>query len=240
MTTVLRALCVTSATVLALAAPSGTRAQGVADTTALDARIEARVRTLVSEAWEVPGERLVLEPGSIRAGWTVPERPVVELLGSGGGGNWVVRVGSEEPGVEAQSFRVRAGVLTPTAVAAHALTRGQSLGQGDIGQETRVLWGPPRPDDGPSVEVGWVAARVIDKGEELRRPALHPPLAVRSGTPIQLVWKRGGVALRVTGRAAGSAAMGEDVLVRTETGERLQGVVVAPGVVDVTGPGSKP
>ncbi len=236
----LRTLCVTCAAVLALAIPLGITAQSSEDAPALPASIEAKLRARIAEAWEVSGERLVIEPGSIREGWTAPERPVVELLGSGGGGNWVVRVGDgDSEGTEAESFRIRAGVLAASPVALRALKRGQALAEGDIGSVTRVVWGPPQGDDGPAAQVGWVAARVIDKGDELRRPAVHPPLAVHSGSPVQLVWKRGGIVLRAPGRAAGSAAMGEDVLVRTESGDRLHGRVVAPGVVDVTGPGSE-
>lgn len=245
MIVVYRALRTARTTLVALAIPLGLVGQVDPTSPPLDASIEARVRALVAEAWAVSEERVALDPGSIRDGWTPPERPVVELLGSGSGGHWVVRVAAGEPAekpaaAEAESFRIRAGVLTTAPVAARGLKRGQAVAASDVVEETRVVWGPPRDDDGEAVQVGWVTARIIDKGDELRRPAVRPPLAVRSGSPVQLVWRRGGVALRVAGRAAGSAAMGEDVLVRTESGERLQGRVVAPGVVDVTGPGSEP
>jgi flagella basal body P-ring formation protein FlgA len=48
---------------------------------------------------------------------------------------------------------------------------------------------------------------------------------------VRILWARNGVKVRMEGRAAGSGAMGEEVFVRTGTGERLRGVVRGPDTV---------
>jgi flagella basal body P-ring formation protein FlgA len=47
------------------------------------------------------------------------------------------------------------------------------------------------------------------------------------------------VRLRLAGVAAGSGALGDQIYVRTESGKRMQGTIVAPGVVDVTAGGAQ-
>ena len=71
-----------------------------------------------------------------------------------------------------------------------------------------------------------------------RAPWFPVRVAVEAGRPVDIVWARPGIALKLRGRALGSAPLGREVYVRTESGERLRGVVRAPGVVDVTSGGS--
>ena len=80
---------------------------------------------------------------------------------------------------------------------------------------------------------------MVREGEALRTPAARPPLAVHTGKPVELVWRRNGVGVRAPGKAAGSGAVGAEVFVRTESGQRLRGVIVAPGVVNVTNGGNE-
>jgi flagella basal body P-ring formation protein FlgA len=54
---------------------------------------------------------------------------------------------------------------------------------------------------------------------------------VVSGRPVEIRWARNGVEVTMEGKAAGSGALGEEVFVRTGTGERLRGVVRGPGTV---------
>ena len=99
--------------------------------------------------------------------------------------------------------------------------------------ETALVWGPPTGAEN-DFEIGWVAQRTLEAGAVLTPPSVRPPLLVSAGRSVALVWQSGSVQVRVPGRAAGSGRLGEEVRVRTETGKRLSGVVVAPGVVDVT------
>src|SRR5690606_12211768 len=96
---------------------------------------------------------------------------------------------------------------------------------------TTVRWGPPAPR--PADVAGWVARRRIGRGQPLREPAVGPPLAVEAGEPVQVVWRRTGLAVTLPGRALGSAAAGQSVAVRTETGKRMHGTAVGNGVVQV-------
>lgn len=192
---------------------------------------------LVAERWDVPPQSLSLVFGTLPAGWVADTSAAAELLGSGSGGYWVLRV--RTTGGDAGSVRFRAGVRTRVPVAARALRRGHTLVEGDITQVDSLRWGRPERE-ARNVEPGWVTRRVLDAGDVLRTPAVQPPLAVRTGEAVSLIWKRDGVGLRVAGQAAGSALLGEEVLVRTESGSRLKGVVVAPGIVNVTPGGREP
>jgi flagella basal body P-ring formation protein FlgA len=206
------------------------RAQDDADSRAWPVEVEAHVRDAVAAAWEISAERVLMDWGSRRPGAPGTEASV-ELLGTGLGGYWVARI--TEPGRDPVSVRIRAGVRVERAVAARRLSRGTTLEPGDIALEEVLRWGRPQPDD-PVVQVGWEAQRVIEAGDALVEPAVRPPLAVVSGRPVQILWTRGTVGIRTTGRAAGSGPLGARVSVRTESGRRLTGVIVAPGVVNVT------
>lgn len=85
--------------------------------------------------------------------------------------------------------------------------------------------------EGSEEIIGWVTRRVISEGDALEEPAIAAPDVIRSGDDVQLVWSDGSLEIRMNGRAMGSAAKGEKVLVRVDTQRRYQGVAVAPGEV---------
>lgn len=211
-------------------AASPSAAQGV------PAGVADVVRNRIAELWQIDAARVVLEFGSVAEDWAPAGEPQVTLAGSGTGGHWVARVASSE-GVPT-GIRVRAGVETPVLVAARDLSRGHTLGADDMAWTQEVRWGPPAGEEAVAME-GWRTQRLLRTGEPLREPAVQPPLVVQSGQPVDLLWRRGSVGVRVSGKAAGSAPLGEEVYVRTDTGRRLKGVVVAPGVVDVTNGGTE-
>src|SRR5690606_30298771 len=90
----------------------------------------------------------------------------------------------------------------------------------------------PAAADAP-MPVGWVTRRVVQAGEELRAPTIAPPNLVTAGETVQLLWRQGSLELRVRGRAMGSAAEGERVLVHVDSRRRLEGVAVAPRLIRV-------
>lgn len=217
--------------VLALPLPGvGQAAPGSAGAPQVPEAVVEAVRFQVAERWAVDPAAVVLDFGSVPRGWSPASDAPVTLAGSGAGGHWVARVGGE---ADVAGVRVRAGVETEVLVAARTLERGRVVEPQDMAWAVEVRWGAPVADEG-SVQEGWQTQRIIQEGEPLRAPAVQPPLLVQSGQPVEVLWRRGKVGVRVPGKAAGSAPLGAEVYVRTDSGRRLRGVVVAPGVVDVT------
>ena len=191
------------------------------------ARLDAEVRALIGERWDVPVDDVRLSWGSLRG--AVPgEDASPELVGSGRGGQWVVRILSSTG--EASTARLRSGHAATIATAGRALGRGEALAVEDVVLRDTVVWMPPVAGDELPTE-GWVAHRPIAKGEALSSPSVRPPLAVESGSPVVIVLNTGSVAVRMPGTALGSGAVGDEVYVRTESGTRLRGRIVGPAAV---------
>mgnify|MGYP006284635639 CR=1 FL=1 len=195
-----------------------------------EAEVVEGVRRRLASRWGVAERALHLEWGLPRGG-TLPQGFTGgELLGSGRGGHWVVSFHDPNRPGEARSVALRAGVLVRKAVAREGLERGQVLEESQMTERDRIHWGRPG-ESRQEARVGWVAQRRIRPGEVLARPALRPPDLVVSGRPVEIRWARNGVEVTMEGKAAGSGALGEEVFVRTGTGERLRGVVRGPGTV---------
>lgn len=183
---------------------------------------------------EAVGARWGVEPGAVRVDWgaspPVPAGVPVRLLGGGAEGTFVTEF---HDGSRLVRRRLRAGTVARIAVAARDVERGEVLAAADIAWQDTVLWGGPaaRPD----VEVGWVARRRIAAGTVLRAPALGPPAAVSAGQPVKLIWRGAGLEVTTAATAAGTAAVGAQVMVRTASGQRLSGIVEAPGTVRIGG-----
>lgn len=196
--------------------------------------VTARVRAMVARSWGVTPERISLRWGPMRQDDVIRPGVVPELIGSGSGGYWVVAFrdeASDEPDVR---IRIRAGVEIMTPVARRAVDRGETLDASSIELAVTTHWGPPPAAS--AVRPGWVARRALRVGEELRRPAVEPLDVVTSGADVDIYWVRGSIRIQLRGRAMGTAAVGEVVPVRTETGTRLTGVAMGLGVVKVEVP----
>lgn len=115
----------------------------------------------------------------------------------------------------------------PVALAARDLPRGVVLEPGDFVFETQAGSGGP---------IGWMTRRVVMEGEPLRPPTIAPVDVVRSGDTVQLVWRSGTLQLRLSGRAMGSAAIGESVRVRVDSKRRFEGTVLEAGLVRLDSP----
>lgn len=203
--------------------------------------LQDRARELVMAKWGVSAEQVVMAWGPYRGEIPAAEARLV-LLGTGGGGYWVVRAWLWNG--TTVSVRLRTGRRVELPVAARVLKRGEILAQHDIVLAQGVVWDAPGEEES-RVAAGWEVQRAIEEGGALRPPAVRLPLAVVSGRDVRIVWTRGTIGLSAPGRAAGSGAVGDRVFVRTEAGTRLSGIVVALGVVDVShaslakGPGGR-
>ncbi|HSW31130.1 MAG TPA: flagellar basal body P-ring formation chaperone FlgA [Longimicrobiales bacterium] len=199
-----------------------------------DPWVAAAVARRVAERWGVDPAGVVLEWPALAGSWPPEGATDVALVGNGAGGHWVVRSdAAADPGV-----RVRAAVRRAVPRAARDLPQGHVLAEADVEAGQELAWGPPGADPAPSV-VGWRTVRPLSAGEALRPPAAQPPLAVRPGEAVEVVWTRAGVSITLPGTAAGAAPVGGEVAVRTRDGRRLHGVARAPGVVDVTQGGGR-
>jgi len=222
---VIRPLALLVLSALPLAAAVEAQTPEPADTGSLDATVQA----LVADAWGV-------EPASVVLEWSDAKDDVVgspadvELVGSGARGSFVVRIGDDGRG---SAIRLRAGLSVPVLVASRHLPRGTVLSESDIQTTDDVAWGPPAVETSPAAP-GWVTQRSLPRGARLEEPAVRPALSVTSGSPVEIVWRRGSISLALPGTAAGNGAIGEQVLVRSESGKRMRGLIIAAGVVDVT------
>jgi flagella basal body P-ring formation protein FlgA len=93
----------------------------------------------------------------------------------------------------------------------------------------------------PSLQevVGAHVRRDVVAGEPLTSVTIRLGAAVRSGDTVEVVSRWGAVEARGVGRASGSGRVGEDVRVSSPGQRALRTArVVAPGVVELTGPAS--
>jgi flagella basal body P-ring formation protein FlgA len=221
-----------TAVAVALFAAAPARGQSVPRDPAMD--MASLVSGRVAALWGVDGAAVVVELGPAGTVWPPEGARDVELVGSGSGGHWVVR--SDVPGDP--GVRARVGVRVDVTVAARALPRGHVLDASDLSPGREVRWGPPGAHEVP-VEPGWRTLGPVAEGAVLRAPVVQPPRVVHAGDAVVLRWRRGPVSVESAGTAAGAASVGGEVTVRTRNGDRLRGVVVAPGVVDITQGGGR-
>jgi flagella basal body P-ring formation protein FlgA len=112
------------------------------------------------------------------------------------------------------------------AVATRVLARGTVLTAADFAMRDTTL---NFQGDTSTVTEGWVTRRLIGPGEILRMPAVERPRVINANQPVQLEWSDSNVTLVLRGIATRSAAVGERIAVRTDSGRRVEATVVAPG-----------
>ncbi|NJD20986.1 MAG: flagellar basal body P-ring formation protein FlgA [Gemmatimonadetes bacterium] len=230
-----RAPMLVCAAVLGLALRAGPAAsQEIAEPA--DSALARVAREQVATRWGVDPALVAVELDAAPGAWNCGVAAVA-LEGAGSGGRWTLRA-EPDGGCGSLALKVRAGVWKSVTVAARDLPRDHTVRADDLRSAAEVRWGEPDERETPSPE-GWSTRRLVREGEPLVEPAVQPPLLVRPGQSLEVVWRRGAVSVKAAGRAAGSAALGGTVLVRTDSGRRLQGRVVGPGVVDVTNPGDE-
>ncbi|RMH17420.1 MAG: flagella basal body P-ring formation protein FlgA [Gemmatimonadetes bacterium] len=200
--------------------------------------VTEQARLAVADEWGEEPERIHIEWGPVRGDWQPPVGARVSLLGTGSGGHWVAVVTAPGNPDEGTQVRLRAGVEVRQPVAARAIPRGHTLTEADIRYETGIHWGPSREVDF-RVAAGWVTEAPVREGQILRRPTVRPARVVEAGRTVDIVWARDGISIRLKGRALGSAAAGEMVRVRTETGRRMEGVAQQDGLVVVYAGGTR-
>jgi flagella basal body P-ring formation protein FlgA len=193
------------------------------------------VTAAVAQRWGIPAESVRLEWGRTPVQGRPPDTSAFQL--AGGANGWFV-ASFVAPQGWAMAARVRAGSDATVLVATRDLARGTRLEAGDLRAEQRIHWGDPeRRREGPSPAAGWELRRAVRAGTVVDRPSASPPALVRAGEHIDLWWRRGDVAMRLSGVALHGARLGEPVKVRVDGRPRpLTGIVDAPGSARI-GPG---
>ena len=120
--------------------------------------------------------------------------------------------------------------VTRVPVAARSLARGTVIATTDIIYKDSAV---RAAGDSSRVAPGWVTRRMIAAGEVLRAPAVEPPNVVLANQSVDVEWKEENIALTLRGIVTRNAGVGDRVTVRTESGRRFEGIVVAPGRVRI-------
>lgn|SRR5690606_24247951 len=191
-----------------------------------------RAAQAFSRRWDVAAADIRLEwPGDTDASARLSANDSLAIRGDGADGRFVLEISTGDAGL--RRMWVRAGVADDGWRAVMDLPRGVAIDSSHVQLARSVAWGGPGHTTLNDV-IGWVARRPIAAGEVLAPPAIAPPAAVTAGEDVRVVVRTGAIELAVRGRALGTAAAGERIGVRLETGRRLMGVAARGGVVVVS------
>lgn len=219
---------------LALLMPSAVAAQQPTDRLELSPALRERVARAVGTRWNATAYQLRLEWGVIRQGRSISHDVVFRLVGNGTNGWFVVLF--ERDGRSPLAVRLRVAVMDSVPIASRPLIAGATLLDADVAYAERPRWGPSAQSRTTFPSAGWRVRRAIRAGEVLTAPKVAPPLLVRVGEPVHLVWSRGGVRIIVEGLAVNAAMLGEEVRVRlADRRGKARGIVTGPGMADLTG-----
>ncbi len=127
--------------------------------------------------------------------------------------------------------------MTDAHVAARRIPRGTVLRDADM----TIARVPARVDarggvhaDTTPVIPGWIARRVIQRGEVLRAPAVAPAPLVAAGQAVQFTYQQDGLELTLDGVAPVAGSLGDTIPVRLGARRRVTGVVAGPARVIAT------
>lgn len=118
----------------------------------------------------------------------------------------------------------------PVVVLARGVAAGEAISADALAAETRDISriaGAALSD--PAQAAGQVARRTLPAGTVLSSGDLAAPRLVRRGDQVALVSRRGGVEVRVAGRALGDAGENERVSVENLSSRRVMQGRVGPG-----------
>jgi flagella basal body P-ring formation protein FlgA len=182
------------------------------------ADVEVRELRLV-RAVTLEGSVFASLPAEARAG--VPLRVVLKVVRGDGR---ATRFGEAQCVID---------LALPGVRTRRAVSRGETLGAADIEPATIDADGwPLRP-----VPVDVVGARaVVDlpAGQVLQKPMIVPAPLVRSGEPVTITVRAGGLQVQTQGVAAQAGRLGDVIrVINSDSGRRLSARVVGPAAVEV-------
>lgn len=176
-------------------------------------RIDARLRlagcTVPLEAFTPPGQRNVgTTTVGVRCAAPVP---------------WTVYV------------QATVALVQPVLVVRHSLPRGTVLSRADVDSVEQDV---ARLTSGYLADLkdidGMALRRSVTAGAVLHPGLLQHPVSIRRGERVTILGQVGGIEVRMEGQALMDGARGEVIRVRNlSSGRDIEGVVVAPGVIQV-------
>lgn len=201
------------------------------------ASIRAAVEAFVHEQTQsLPGQATI-KVGEIDRRIALPACPTLEaflppggqLLGNGtvgvrciGANNWKLFV------------PVRVKLSANLLVTSKPLQQGQVLRAEDLTSQSGELTHAGMLTD-PAQAIGKVLKFGVGAGQVLKQDMLRAPYAVTQGQTVQLQIMGDGFAIRSEGQALGNAVEGQNVQIRTSSGQVVSGVARADGKVEVRG-----
>jgi flagella basal body P-ring formation protein FlgA len=171
---------------------------------------------------------------SVDAGLRLPACPVA--LQARATGNRTVEVGCPQAGGWKLFVPVTVRREQDVLVLARGVAAGEVLTAADMGsvrRDTARIAGAVLSD--PQSAIGRVARRAMSAGTLLSATDLVAPRIIRRGDSVALVSRRGGVEVRVAGKALADAGEAERVSVENLSSRRVvQGIATAAGDVLVS------
>lgn len=129
---------------------------------------------------------------------------------------------------------VQIDVQVTYLVSGNLLGQGQVVVESDLQEKTGNLADLPNGTVTDKAQaIGLVAAVPITPGQTLRAGMLRAPYVVQVGQPVRVLSRGDGFEVSNEGRALASAASGQQVQVKLNTGQVLTGVARSDGLVEV-------
>jgi flagella basal body P-ring formation protein FlgA len=130
---------------------------------------------------------------------------------------------------------VRIVGTSPVVIAAHALVVGMVLTAKDMTVEQRDITAlPPGYLNDPNIAVGLTASRAISGGTVLTNQQLLGTRAVQRGQTVTLIADRGGMSVRMAGRALSDGLINQRIRVENlSSGKIVEGIARSEQVVEI-------
>jgi flagella basal body P-ring formation protein FlgA len=126
--------------------------------------------------------------------------------------------------------QVHVKVSTRLLIASQPLQQGQVLRAEDISSQNGELTQAGMLTD-PAQAIGKILNFSIGAGQVLKQDMLRAPYVVMQGQTVQLQIEEQGFSIRSEGRALNNAADGQNVQIRTPSGQVVSGVAKADGTI---------
>ena len=184
----------------------------------------------------LPG-KVTVSVGAVDARLNLAPCPAPEAFMMPGARAWgktTVGVRCAAPSPWTVYIQSQVSVLGSYVAAAVPLVQGQAIEDGQLAMMQGELTAlPPGSATDKAQLVGKSSSLSISAGTPLRVDMVKAKPVILQGQLVKLVTKGNGFAVSAEGKAAGSAAEGQVVAVRTGNGQQISGIARLGGLVEV-------